>query len=270
MTELLTQPFFLRALLGGLAIALMCAVLGVFVVMRRMSFLADALAHGSLAGIALGFLLGIEPIIVATVTSILIALGMAWLERRSKISHDTVIGIFFAGSLAIGVVLLSFIQGYRPDVTSFLFGNILAVTSTHLLWTWIAAIAVIIVMQIIQWRLLLVTLDPEGARLMGMPVVMIETIFTVLIAIAVVISIKVVGLILVTALLVIPAASARNVTYSYTALRLVATIAAVASVLIGLLLSAILNIPSGACIVLTSIVIFGVTLIVKQFRPRVV
>lgn len=270
MTELLTQPFFLRALLGGLAIALMCAWLGVFVVMRKMSFLADALAHGSLAGIALGFLLGVEPIVVAAVTSIVIALGMAWLERRSKISHDTVIGIFFAGSLAIGVVLLSFIKGYRPDVTSFLFGNILAMTTSHLIWTWLTAIAIVIVMQIIQWRLLLVTLDPEGARLMGMPVVVIETVFTVLMAIAIVVSIKVVGLILVTALLVIPAASAKNVTHSYSSLHLVATVAAIASVLIGLLLSTLLNIPSGACIVLTSIALFGVTLIVKQFRPRVV
>lgn len=270
MLEYLSQPFFIRALLGGIAIAIMCSWLGIFVVMKRMSFLADALAHGSLAGIALGFLLGVEPIAVAIIASILLALGMSWLERRSKIHHDTVIGVFFAGSLAIGVVLLSFIHGYRPDLSSFLFGNILAVTQGHLIATIAIAAVVSIGMQIIQWPLVLMTLDPDGARLHGLNVALTESIFTVFMATAIVISIKTVGLILVTALIVIPAASARNTTSSFGGMRMWSTIYALLSVIVGLVASAIFNIPSGASIVLVSLVIFAATLIVKRLHPRIV
>ena len=133
----LEYPFMQRALLASLAIGFLCAVMGVFVTLRSMAFFSDAISHSALAGIALGVLIGVDPVLAAVIFCVVVAAGIAFLTLRSDLASDTVIGVFFSGSMALGVLLIGFQQGYQTDLLSYLFGDVLAVTPST--WSWPSA-----------------------------------------------------------------------------------------------------------------------------------
>ena len=259
LIDVFQYPFMQRALLAGLLVALVSALLGVFVVQRGLSFLGDGLAHAAFGGVALGLLLGLEqPLWVALPFTFLAALGIAWLRERTRLSSDTAIGIFFAVSVALGVMFISLQREYQADAWGWLFGSILGVGRGDL-----AVVGVVTLLSLgLFWRLwgqlAYATFDPELAKSDGLRVEGLEYLLFALAAVVVVASVKVVGVILVAAYLVIPAACARLVSRSLFQMTLLSVSVGLLSTLLGLVLSFLVDVPSGSTIILTQAAVFTV------------
>lgn len=257
----LEYPFMQRALAAGLLMGLICPLLGVFVVIRRMSFFGDAIAHSAFTGIAIGLLLGVDPSLSSVGFAILVALGMGFLQARSRIPSDTIIGVFFAGAAALGILLIGLLQGYSTNLFAYLFGDILTIGWRDLAVTGTLLIGVGAVVLGIRRPLMQVALNRDLAAVQGVRVAAMEYSLMVLLAITVSISIKLVGIILVTALLIIPAAAARNVSRSIRQMFGFSLCFGAFSAIAGLLGSYALNTASGPTIVLVSICLFTASLI---------
>lgn len=248
MTEALSLPFLQRALAAGLLVGLVASLIGVFVVLRRSAFFGDAIAHASLAGVALGVLTGIPPLLPAAGVGIGIGLGLNRVEKKSRLGVDTILGFVLPFFMALGLLLLAFAPGFQPELLSYLFGNILAVGAGSL-WI-IAVIAACVVPVLLAMRrpLIFATFDPDGARVSGIRVDALLTLYHVLLALVVIASLKVVGIILVNALLVIPAATAKLLARSLRQMFVFAPAIGIASVLVGLFVSYRFDAPPGPAI----------------------
>jgi zinc transport system permease protein len=245
------------------------ALLGIFVVLRRMAFFSDGIAHASLAGVALGVLAGANPLLTALGLSTILAVIMAWMERSTKIASDAIVGLIFTAGMASGVIMLSFKRGYQPELVSFLFGNILAIQWIEL-WMIVLLSALIIIFILVRYRrLALMILNPELARLSGVPVAVYQTLLYVIVSVAVVLSIKMLGIVLVSALLIVPVSTAKLFAPSFHSLMAWSVVLAEVTVLCGILLSVYLNLPTGATIVLCGFVLFVFTMAVHgKGRPQ--
>lgn len=242
--------FFQRALLAGVFVALIGAVVGIFVTLRKESFISEAVAHASLAGVALAFLISAQPLWLAMAVGVLMAVGITYVREKTTISMDVIIGIFFSILFAAGIVILSMIPGYTPELTTYLFGSILSVS-----WFEVIIQGLLLVLIVFLWwrfyrELLFVTFDPEAAKLRGIPVRWLEYAIRIVVALMVVVSIKAVGIVLVTALLVIPASAAKLKVKSFNQMIPVASIFSIIGVFLGLIGSYFLDVPSGAMVVL--------------------
>jgi zinc transport system permease protein len=248
VTEALSLPFMQRALAAGLLVGVVASLLGVFVVLRRSAFFGDAIAHASLAGVALGVLTGLPPLLPAAGVGIGIGLGLNRVEKKSRLGVDTILGFVLPFFMALGLLMLAFAPGFQPELLSYLFGNILAVGPGSL-WI-IAAIAAAVVPLLLAMRrpLIFTTFDPDGARVSGIRVDALLTLYHVLLALVVIASLKIVGIILVNALLVIPAATAKLLARSLKQMFLFAPILGIGSVFVGLFASYRLDVPSGPAI----------------------
>ena len=266
MIEFLSQPFVLRALVAGLAVGIAGSFFGVFVILKKMSFFVDGIAHSALAGIALGLLFEVDPILAALAFAILVALGMGYIKNQLRLSFDTIIGIFFPAAFSVGVIIIGLLSGYRPELISYLFGNILAVTTQDLVLTLIVVPLALLPVILLYKRFVFSMIDSEMAKVQGIPLYILEMIFLVALAALVVVSLKVLGIILVGALVVIPAAAAKNVSSSFSEMISFAMLFAVISVILGLVASYYLDVASGASIVLTAVVIFVFTFLVHKAR----
>ncbi len=256
MLEALQYPFMIRALVSGIFIAILLGWLGTFVVTRKMSLIGDGIAHASLAGIALALLLGWAPIPVAAVLSVFIASFIYFLEKKTKISSDMAIAVMFTTGMAIGIILLHFYQGYQPELVSYLFGNILTINSNDL-WNIIVIGSIILVCLFVFYRkILFSTFDPIGAYLSGIKPWIYDLILYVSTAVAIILSIKLIGIILVSALLVTPSAIARLFSKSFKHFTVLAIFISAVIVFVGLMASYYLDLPSGATIVLTGTLLF--------------
>lgn len=257
----LSHPFFVRALAAGVSLALAASFIGMFVVLRKMSFFGDAVGHFAFTGIALGFLLGLDPILAAVVFSILIAIGVGYLEGRTSLSLDTTIGIFFSGAAALGIFLIGLLRGYRADLFQYLFGDILAITRQDIVVTTLLAAITIIAMSF-AWRpLLQITFNKDLARVSGVKVDFWEYAFLVLLALVAAVSIKTVGILLVTALLIVPAAAAKQAAKNIRQLLFLTIVISVLSVVFGLAGSYYWNTASGPAIILVSLLFFVLSLV---------
>jgi zinc transport system permease protein len=254
--DLLALPFVQRAVIGGVIVGLLAAVLGVFVVLRKQSFLTEAVSHASLAGVAAALLLSFEPVTLAILVAVLLATLITYFNRKVALSADSLIGIFFSIFFAVGIVLINLSPEYQPEVMTYLFGSILAVSWNDLIYAFIIATVLGLVIARLYKQLLYFTFDPMSAYIRGVRVEMIEYILNILTAVAVVVSVKVVGVILVTALFIIPASSAKLLARSFKNMIPISALLSVVSVLLGLLLSVVTNLPPGALIVLVSGMIF--------------
>ncbi len=257
LIDIFQLPFMQRALLAGLLVALMCAVLGVFVVQRGLSFLGDGLAHAAFGGVALGLLLGVEqPLWVALVFTLVASLGIAWVRDHTQLSSDTAIGIFFAVSVALGVMFISLETQYSVDAWHLLFGSILGIGQQELLI--IAGVTPVSlgVLGFLWSRLAYATFDAELAQTDGVRVRGLEYLLFALAAVIIVASVRVVGAILIAAYLVIPAASARLLTRSLFGMTVLSAALGLFSTAFGLCASYFLEVPSGSTIILTQAVIF--------------
>ncbi len=254
--EILNYAFMQRALLASALIGTVSAVVGVYVVLRGLSFIGAGIAHASFGGVALGFLLGINPLASAVAFCLLVALAIAWTSRRAAVKEDTAIGIFFASTMALGILLIGFMRGYNVDLFGYLFGSVLAVTGEDLWLSLGLGAAVLIVVGLFYKELLFITFDEEMAQVSGVPAGVLYILLLSLIALTVVLGIKIVGIILVSALIVIPAAAAYQLTEDFHRMIVLSVLLGNASTLVGLFLSYWLNTASGATMVLTATVIF--------------
>ncbi len=255
MIEMLGIPFMQRALAAGVLVGLLAGYYGSFVVQRRLSFLGAGLAHAAFGGVALGLLLQVDPVLTAFPFTVLVAVGINWVRSNTQVGGDTSIGIFFAVAMALGIIFLSLKQQYTPDAFTYLFGSILAVRISDL---WAAAgITVVTVALVPMWgRWAYATFDRELARADRLSVETDDYLFAILLAITIVAAVKLVGILLVAAFLVLPSATARLVTKTFRTMTLVSTALGVATAISGLCLSYVLDLPSGPAIVLLQAVLF--------------
>src|SRR6478609_1570546 len=245
MFEIFKEPFMQSALAAGIMIGILTGFYGVFVVQRSLSFLGNGLAYAAFSGIALALLLGQEPIWVSLPFTILVALGIIWLQDRTKLSADTAIGIFFAVSMALGVVFISLAHTYSVDSFNYLFGSILTVNNTDLIVT-----AILLLASVLMWplwgRWAYSTFDRELALADRVPVKRYDYILSILIAVTVVVATKIVGVVLIASFLVIPAATARLVAKSFTSMTVMSILLGVITTFAGLIVSYWVDMPSGA------------------------
>lgn len=258
---IITAPFFVRALLGGLAVAWLTANLGAHVVMRRNSLYGEAIGHAALAGVALGLWLKIDPILTTLLVALLVALGLPRLQRSSHLPLDNWLGALLPTALGVGVILLALHPGYQPDLMSYLFGNILAISQVRLYWLLGLTVATLWLARRYQSGLLLVSFDETLATVSGAPVRRLQLLFNALLAVAVTAGIQVVGAILINTLLIVPAAIVRVWARSTRQLIVWTPILSSLIVVVGLLLSAALDIPSGPAVA----VLGGVTLLLTSW-----
>jgi ABC-type Mn2+/Zn2+ transport system permease subunit len=254
--EILHYAFMQRALLAGALIGALCAVVGVYVVLRGMSFIGAGIAHASFGGVALGFLLGVNPVLSAVVFCLATAWGIGFVARRGQVREDTAIGVFFAFSMALGILFIGLMHGYNVDLFGYLFGSILAVGAQDLWITLALGAGVLLVVGLLFKELEFVAFDPEMAAVAGVPAGKLYFLLLALVALTVVVSIKVVGIVLVSALIVTPAAAAYQLSEDFRRMMALAVVIGVASAVGGLLLSYWLDTASGATIVLLATLIF--------------
>lgn len=264
MIEFLVAPFefgfMQRALLGGVLVGAICALVGTYVVLRGLAFVGDALAHAAFPGVVIAYLLKGNIYLGATVFALATAFAIGLVSRRGRVSYDTAIGILFAGAFALGVLLMSTIHGYTVDLFSFLFGNVLGISQRDLLWVGVLGAIVVLTIILFYKELLLLSFDPIVAEAMGYPVQALNYLLLGLIALTIVISIQAVGIILVVALLVTPSATAYLLTERFFRMMILGVVLAALAAVIGLYLSYYLNVASGAAIVLVSTCLFFLVL----------
>jgi zinc transport system permease protein len=264
MTELFAIPFMQRAMLAGCLLAVLLAVISILVVLNRLSFIGVGISHSAFGGVALGFFLGWSPTLTAIIFSTLVAWAIGWVTRRGKVAEDTAIGIFFSLTMAFGIVLVGLSSSYNVDLFGYLFGNILAISASDVLLIAVLGILILSALAIFFKEILFLSFDQELARTSGLPVDFLYYFLITAISISVVISIKVVGIILVSALLVLPGALALQWTQNWRTMILFAVGSALLAVLGGMFLSYWLNLASGATMVLFYGVLFFLSLWLRR------
>lgn len=254
------DDFFARALAGGIGVALATGPLGCFIVWRRMSYFGASIAHSALLGVVLGIALSIDLYVGIILTCVALALLFLLLERQRRLATDTLLGILAHGALAVGLVGISFFESVRVDLMSYLFGDILAVSGRDLIWIYGGGGAVLIATALIWRPLLAITVHEELARAEGVRVGLVRVAFTLLIALAVAIAMKIIGLLLIVSLLIIPAATARRLARTPEQMALLASVIGAVSVAGGLHGSLVWDTPSGPSIVVAALVLFALVL----------
>jgi len=267
MLEILEYSFMQRALLGGVLIAVLCSAVGLFLVLRRMALLGDGLAHISFGGIAAGMFFGVYPLLSALVFSVASAIGIQKLKQM-KVYSDSAIAIFFSFGLALGVVLISLSRGFNTDLMSYLFGSVLSVSEGDIALIFGVGIATLAALALFYKELFYITFDEDAARASGLPVEKLNTMLLVLTAIAVVLSMRVVGILLVSSLIVIPASIALPLCRSFRQALLASIAISVASVIAGLFLAYYFDLAAGGAIVLVLAAAFVAMLAYKKISAK--
>ena len=260
-TEPLGQAFFLRALGAAVIVGLVCAVVGTYVVLKGLAFIGDAISHAAFPGVVAAFLLKGPFLVGAAVAAVSTALAIGWISRRAQLRADTVIGVLFAGMFALGIFLFSSIDAYVGDLFSFLFGYLLATTTGDLIGLGLLGGLVLLIVAVLWKELLYATFDPLGAAASGLRVEWLDSLFLALVAVTIVISLQAVGIILVVAMLVTPAATAQLLTVRFGRMMAIAALVGVLGAVVGLYLSFWLDAATGATIVLVQSAAFGAALL---------
>ncbi|MCG5243147.1 zinc ABC transporter permease subunit ZnuB [Azospirillum doebereinerae] len=250
------DDFVVRALVAGCGIAALAGPLGSFVVWRRMAYFGDTLSHSALLGVTLGFLLGVNPMIGVMAVCVALALALVALQRRRTLAADTLLGILSHGSLSLGLVALAFLETLRVDLMAYLFGDILSVTTSDLAWIYGGGVVALAGLALLWRRLLAVTVDEDLARVEGMPVDALRLAFMLLIALVIAVAMKVVGILLITSLLIIPAAAARRFARTPETMAALASVLGVVAVVAGMMASLNWDLPGGPCVVVSAAALF--------------
>jgi len=248
--------FLLHALLAGLALALVAGPLGSFVVWRRMAYFGDTLSHSALLGVALGLLLDISPTLAVTLGCVLLAVLLVTLQQRQPLASDTLLGILAHSSLSLGLVTLSFMPEVRIDLMSYLFGDLLAVSRSDLYWILAGSAAVLVALALLWRPLLAITVHEELARVEGLPVAAIRLGLMLLIAVVIAVAMKIVGVLLITSLLIIPAAAAQRHARTPEQMAGGSSVLGLLAVCGGLALSWFKDTPAGPSIVVCAAALF--------------
>lgn len=264
LIEILTYGFFQRALIAGVLMGMLAPLIGIFFVARRQAFFADTLAHASLAGVAIGIVAGLQSVWSAMGASLVAAVGMEWLRRHVRLSGDAALALVLSGSLAFAVLLLSMTDSWNTQVLSYLFGSVTTVTWPDVYSMLGVALVVGVILYIGRGIFFLATADARLAKVQGIAIERYEAMFVMLAALVVAVGMRVVGALLVSALLVIPVLAANIWKRGFWQTAGIGVVYGVLSVLIGLFLSATIDTPTGATIVLTSLILFGATSLVQK------
>lgn len=254
------DDFFVRAMVGGIGVALVAGPMGCFIVWRKMAYFGDTLAHGALLGLVLGYMLNIDMSIMVFALCSIIALLLVYLGKIAKLSNDAILGLLAHASLALGLVAISFVSQLRGDLTGFLFGDILSISKTDLISIWVGGAAILSGLLYIWRPLFAATLSPEIAEAEAQKPDRTNLIFMVLMAAMIAIAMKIIGVLLITALLIIPAAAARGLATSPEQMAVFAALLGAAAVVGGLYVSLAWDSPAGPSIVVAAFLIFLVTL----------
>lgn len=250
------EEFLQRALLGGLGLALIAGPLGVFIVWRRMAYFGDTLSHSALLGVGLGFWLSINPMLTVMLVCAILAVSLVVLQTNQKLASDTLLGILAHSTLSLGIIVVAFLQGLRIDLFGYLFGDILAISWQEVFYIYLIA-AVVLIIIIKLWRaLLLSTLNPDLAVVAGLAPRKLQFILMLLLAMVIAVAMKIIGVLLITSLLIIPAACARNFAKSPEQMAIFASIAGMCAVSLGLFASLHFDLPTGPAIVVSAAVLF--------------
>jgi len=262
--EFLQYGFIQNALIAAVLVSVACGIVGSYVVVKKIVAISGAISHAAFGGIGLGFFMGINPIVTAIPFSVLSAVGIGLINEKVKISEDTAIGILWSVGMAIGVIFVKLTPGYAPGLFSYLFGNILLVPSSDLVLMFILNVIIIFTVLLFYREFLAVSFDQEFSRVVGVPVKFVYILLLCIVALSVVILIKVVGVILVIALLSIPAAVSRQITSKMKNIMILSVILGVVLNILGLWLSYIFNLASGATIVLVLGSVFFISTFLKN------
>ncbi|HOJ78662.1 MAG TPA: metal ABC transporter permease [Bacillota bacterium] len=258
-----------NGLLGAIIVGSCCSLIGVFVVLRGMSYIGAGIAHGCLAGVALAFLMGWNPLLLAITFALIMVILIETINKKAKLNMDTAIGVLFSFALALAVLFIGMIKRYTPDIMSYLFGNLLGI-STNELWV-MGGISIFVLLIIILFykEILFSTFDPEMAEVYGIPAGLISLLLTVLMGLTIVISLQAVGELLVLALIVLPASTAYKLTTSIHKMIIISVSLGVFASIAGLIISYYLeNIPSGSIIVITLGICFIISLLIRKVKPN--
>ncbi len=262
--QILQYSFIQKAFIAGSFVAITCSALGLFLVLRKMSLIGDGLSHVSFGAIALGLFFGFYPFYVAVPVVVLASILILKISEKARIYGDAAIGIVSAVGVAGGVILASFSGGFNVDLFSYLFGNILAISTTEAVLSVVLSFIVLLIIIFFYWDLFSATFDEEYAKTTGIKINFINNLLTVLTAITVVLSIKVVGIMLVSALLILPAVTALQISRNFKTALFLGGLFSFVSVVAGVVLSYVLDSPAGATIVMINALFFALAFFWKK------
>ena len=264
LIELLQYTFFQHALLGSLFASIACGIIGTYIVTRRLVFISGGITHASFGGIGIGLYTGISPILSAAIFSVLSAFGVEWLSKRKDMREDSAIAVFWTFGMAIGIIFSFLSPGFAPDLSAFLFGNILTITRTDIVVLAVLSLLLIAFFSIFLSPIIYIAFDREFARSQRIPVVLFEYILMMFIALTIVACLRMIGIVLAMSLLTIPQLPANLFTVSFKRIILLSILFAYIGCAGGLLLSYQLQIPSGAAIIFFSILTYALCKIGKS------
>lgn len=254
--DLLSYTFFQNALLGSLFACIACGIIGSYVVVRRLVFISGGITHASLGGIGMGFYFGWNPILSAMIFSILSAFGIEWLSSRQGVREDSAIGSFWSLGMAVGIIFIYLKPGFAPNLSDYLFGNILTITIPDIIYLAALSLVLIIVFALFGRQILFAAFDPDFAKTRNLPVNLIKYTMMMGIAITIVLSIRLVGIVLLMSILTVPQMTANLFTSNFVKMILLSILIGFFGCIVGLFLSAVLDVPSGVFIIFTQIVVF--------------
>ena len=257
----MTYGFMQRGLVAAVLIGIVCAVMGVFVVLKGLAFIGDAVSHAAFPGLVVAYIIGAPLYIGGAIAAVATALAIGLVTRRTRLRFDTSVGVLFAGTFAFGVMLFSTIKGYVTDLLGYLLGNVLGIGVGDLVQVAILGAIVLAIVLVVRKELLFATFDPLGAAASGLPVARLEYLLLALLGVTIVVSIQAVGIIMVVAMLVTPAATAQLLVIRFGRMMVVSVVLAAVSAVAGLYMSFYLNLASGASIVLVETLFFGIALV---------
>ena len=264
LIELLQYTFFQHALLGSLFASIACGIIGTYIVTRRLVFISGGITHASFGGIGIGLYTGVSPILSAAIFSVLSAFGVEWLSKRKDMREDSAIAVFWTFGMAIGIIFSFLSPGFAPDLSAFLFGNILTITRTDIVVLAVLSLLLIAFFSIFLSPIIYIAFDREFARSQRIPVVLFEYILMMFIALTIVACLRMIGIVLAMSLLTIPQLTANLFTVSFKRIILLSVLFAYIGCVGGLLLSYQLQIPSGAAIIFFFFFIYALCKIGKS------
>lgn len=264
MLALFTYSFVIRGLEAGIIVALIAPLIGIFLVLRRYSLIADTLSHVSLLGVALGFLLNINPLITAVITSVGSSIAIEKLRLSKKILGESALSIFLSGSLALAIILMSFGHGLGVNILNYLFGSIVTVTSEDIRLIGALGLAIFLIVVSLYKELVFITFDEESAKVAGLPTAFLNGLLIALAALVVSLAIPIIGVLLISALIVIPVVAALQFNQNFFKTIVMAEVISVSCVIVGIISSFYLNISTGGTIVLLTIAVLGGVLFLKS------
>ena len=268
LSELLQYTFFQHALLGSLLASVVCGIIGTYIVTRRLVFISGGITHASFGGIGIGLYAGISPVLGAAVFAVLSAFGVEWLSKRNDMREDSAIAVFWTFGMAIGIIFSFLSPDFTPDLSSFLFGNILTITEGDLLFLGVLGVLLVAFFSLFLQPIVAIAFDREFARSQHLPVSLFEYVLMMFIALAIVSCLRMVGIVLAISLLTLPQMTANLFTYSFRKMMGLSILIGYVGCLGGLFFSYRFQIPSGAAIIFVSILIYAVAKIITLKRKR--